>query len=136
MLNVAGTQLGLASSSLSSVPANLGDRVDGARSSDARSRRRHRASPLGGLLRLVSAAPGSVMATEQELEELLLRHRGRDQRALAEVATHRHQGLQLHLTLDPLGDRRAAKPMCEIDDGLTDGSIGGFKCTIADEIRA
>src|SRR5882724_12378013 len=97
--------------------------------------RRRRASPLGGSLWLVSSAgPRPVEATEQELEELLLRHRGRDQRALAEVATHGHQRLQLHLALDAFGDRSTAEPMREIDDGLTDRSVGGFERTVADEI--
>src|SRR5437588_3621476 len=80
---------------------------------------------LGGsvVLRLVTrTGPRPLEAAEQELEELLLRHRGCDQRALAEVAAHGHQRLQLHLALDPLGDRRAAEPMRKIDDGLTDRS--------------
>ncbi len=60
-------------------------------------------------------APSRSVAREQELEEALLRHRRRDQRALAEVAAHRHQRLQVGLALDALGDRRAAETMREID---------------------
>ena len=76
---------------------------------------------------------GSVHALAQQFEEALLRHRRRDESALAEIATHHHQRLQIGLAFDAFGRRGAAEAVRKIDRGLADRGIGGVDGAVADE---
>src|SRR5262245_40534698 len=81
---------------------------------------------LGRILRPVDAL-------EQQLEEPFLRQRRQQHRALAEIAAHGHECLQVHLALDALCNGRAAEPMGEVDDGLADRRIGRIERAVVDE---
>ncbi len=77
--------------------------------------------------------PRIVQALAQQVEEPLLRHRRGDQGALAEIAAHDHERLQIGGGLDPLGDRRAAEAVREVDRGLADRGIGGVARAVLHE---
>ena len=59
--------------------------------------------------------PSGVRTLLQQAEKALLGHRRRDQDALAEIATHYRQGVQVGGPLDAFGNRCAVEPVREID---------------------
>jgi hypothetical protein len=77
--------------------------------------------------------PSCVHALAQQLEEALLRHRRLYQDALAEIAAHHHQGLQVGRRFDAFRDRCAAEAVSEIDCGLANRCICGVGRTILHE---
>ncbi len=72
-------------------------------------------------------------ALAQQFEEPLFRHRRRDQDALAEIAAHHHQSLQVRDVLDAFGDGGAAETVREVDGGLADRRIGRVGGAALDE---
>jgi hypothetical protein len=59
-------------------------------------------------------------ALAEQFEEALARQRWRDQHALAEVAAHDQERLQVGHALDALGECRAAEAVRQVNRRLTD----------------
>src|SRR5262245_14593159 len=78
-------------------------------------------------------ADPSLAARAQQVEEVVARHRAREDVALPEVAAHALQRLHLQHGLDAFSDRLAAELVRERDDGLAQAGIHAVAVAVGDE---
>lgn len=83
--------------------------------------------------RLVGCPARLAHTLMQKFKEERFRHRRRYQHALAEVATHRNQSLQVSGILHARRYCNATEAVRQIDRGLADGGIGGVSGTAGHE---
>src|SRR5881628_1374241 len=72
-------------------------------------------------------------AVAKHRHEIGLRHRARDEEALAHVASHAVNGLQVGRVLQAFCDRKGSKVVSKVDDCLTDAGILRIARAVLDE---